>query len=89
MSPSSQRRYPSDLTDAQWELIAPCCPRQALWDVGKASRREIVNATRSRSKAPIPSARPAAATTWKKSMAASVMSPPTRWAAADHDDDRR
>jgi len=35
--------YPSDLSDAQWELIAPIL-RQAVGRGGRISRREILNA---------------------------------------------
>ncbi len=35
--------YPSDLSDAQWELIAPVL-RQAVGRGGRISRREILNA---------------------------------------------
>jgi putative transposase len=44
-TPSSRRRYPTDLTDAQWQLLAPLIPkpkpdgRPAIHD-----RRELVNA---------------------------------------------
>jgi transposase len=44
-SPSPARRYPSDLTDAQWELIAPLLPPpKALGRREKHDRRDIVNA---------------------------------------------
>lgn len=44
-SPSPARRYPSDLTDAQWELIAPLLPPpSALGRREKHPRREIVDA---------------------------------------------
>ena len=35
--------YPSDLSDAQWELVAPVL-RQAVGRGGRISRREILNA---------------------------------------------
>ncbi len=35
--------YPSDLSDAQWELVAPVL-RQAVRRGGRISRREILNA---------------------------------------------
>ena len=45
MSPSPQSRYPSDLTDAQWEVIQPLLPPPArLGRREKHPRREIVNA---------------------------------------------
>jgi transposase len=44
-SPSPARRYPSDLTDAQWELIAPLLPPPSpLGRREKHDRRDIVNA---------------------------------------------
>lgn len=44
-SPCPARRYPSDLTDAQWELIAPLLPLpSALGRREKHPRRQIVNA---------------------------------------------
>jgi transposase len=43
----TERRYPSDLTDRQWELIAPLLPDPPAGPAGRPpvrSRREIVNA---------------------------------------------
>jgi transposase len=43
--PTSRKRYPSDLTDAQWELIEPFIPPiSAQATVVTHQRREIVNA---------------------------------------------
>jgi transposase len=44
---SPERRYPSDLTDRQWELIQPLLPEPPAGPAGrppKHSKREIVNA---------------------------------------------
>lgn len=38
------RRYPSDLTDAEWALIEPCYPRPGRAVDPKHSRRDIVDA---------------------------------------------
>lgn len=44
-SPPPQRRYPTDLTDAQWQLIVPLLPPPTkLGRHEKHPRREIVNA---------------------------------------------
>jgi transposase len=44
-SPSPARRYPSDLTDAQWELIAPLLPPPTrLGRREKHDRRQLVDA---------------------------------------------
>jgi transposase len=44
---ASERRYPSDLTDRQWELIEPLLPEPPCGPAGRPAahdRREIVNA---------------------------------------------
>ena len=43
MSRRTKTVYPSDLSDAQWELVAPVL-RQAVGRGGRISRREILNA---------------------------------------------
>jgi len=43
MSRRKKTVYPSDLSDAQWELVAPVL-RQAVGRGGRISRREILNA---------------------------------------------
>lgn len=47
MSSETRKRYPSDLTDAQWELIEPLIPRQRRTTQGgrprSVSMREVVN----------------------------------------------
>jgi putative transposase len=43
--PASRKRYPSDLTDAQWHLIEPFIPAISPAATGETMhRREIVNA---------------------------------------------
>ena len=38
-------RYPSDLTDAQWELVQPALARNGTWGRPReVDRREVVNA---------------------------------------------
>jgi len=42
---ASRKRYPSDVTNAQWELIEPFIPKvSALATVPTIERRELVNA---------------------------------------------
>src|SRR3984893_15708923 len=42
--PARRKAYPSDLTDAQWELLAPFIPEVSpLATVATVERREIVN----------------------------------------------
>jgi putative transposase len=47
MTIESRRRYPSGLTDAQWELIEPLIPEQRLTEKGGRPRsvnmREVLN----------------------------------------------
>jgi len=43
----NRMRYPSDLTDDQWELLSPLIPEPAAWSPRQPiSRREIVNGIR-------------------------------------------
>jgi putative transposase len=45
MEPESRKPYPSDLTDAQWEILEPLVPApKPSPQPAKFTRREIVNA---------------------------------------------
>jgi putative transposase len=45
MAPQARKPYPTDLTDAQWEIVAPLVPTpQPILQPSKYSRREILNA---------------------------------------------